>query len=222
MSRTRGSRRGGDRGLRGAHVGVVAEAGGDERGGEVARALAAVAAARRRASAAAAARRPTARRASGRRRRRRASPARPRRRSRRPTAGCRRGSSSCRRAGRRSSAARSCRGVSEPSSPSIPSSGPGGEQALADQRLGGDVGLGDEVGRAALRLDPQLGRRTPSRSCAPASRAISSASSISHGDRGTAVRPRPLRPRSGRRARAASPRRRGGRRAGRRAGSRRR
>ena len=34
---------------------------------------------------------------------------------------------------------------------------PGGEQAVADQLLGRDVGLGDEVGRAALRLDPQLG-----------------------------------------------------------------
>ena len=154
MSRTRGSSAG-DLGLRGAHVGVVAEAGGDERVASspaCSRPSQRLAVERRRAAAHGG---PAARRASGRRRRRRACPPRPRPRSRRPTAGCRRGSSWCRRAGRRSSAARSCRGVSEPSSPSMPSSGRAASSALADQLLGGDVGLGDEVGRAALRLDPQ-------------------------------------------------------------------
>ena len=47
--------------------------------------------------------------------------------------------------------------VSEPSSPSIPSSGRAASRRSRIELLGRDVGLGDEVGRAALRLDPQLG-----------------------------------------------------------------
>ena len=40
--------------------------------------------------------------------------------------------------------------------------GPRGQQRLADQLLGGDVGGGDEIGRAALRLDvDRRARRTP-------------------------------------------------------------
>ena len=47
--------------------------------------------------------------------------------------------------------------VSEPSSPEQPVVGARSEQAVADQPLGGDVGLRDEVGGAALRVDPEVG-----------------------------------------------------------------
>ena len=100
--------------LRGAHVRVVAEAGRDERGREPAAALGAPQRLAVEGRRLVAQRPPRPRRASGRRRGRRASPTRPRPRSRRTTAGSRRGSWSCRRAGRRSSAARSCRACPSP------------------------------------------------------------------------------------------------------------
>ena len=58
--------------------------------------------------------------------------------------------------------------------------GPRGGDALADQVLGGVVGLGDQVGRAcSWRSSAASGPRNASRSSAPASRATDSASARS-------------------------------------------
>ena len=65
---------------------------------------------------------------------------------------------------------------SPPSSPRIAVVGPRGGEPLADQPLGGVVGLGDEVGRARLGGHVhEPGRRTPRAVAAPASRATDSA-----------------------------------------------
>ena len=106
--------------------------------------------------------------------------------------------------------------------------GPGGLEPRADQPLGRDVGLGDEVGRRALGADREPAVAEPenaSRSPAPASCATSGREreQLAHAGSAAGGRAEPAGrgPRAARRATAASPRRRAGRRAGRRPGSRR-
>ena len=116
--------------------------------------------------------------------------------------------------------------VDDPAQPARPASSPPSSprnrrraarpQPRADQRLGGLVGLRDEVGRRALGLDLERGPPNASSSWAPASRATSSASSRrlmappAGGGRPSRARARAARP-----ARAACPRRRAARRAAR-------
>ena len=126
---------------------------------------------------AAARRRRRARRARGRRRRRRARPRNPRPRSDTAHCGMPKRKLMVPSSGSTTQRMPLVPWVSPPSSPSTPSSGPRGGDPLADQVLGGMVGLADTrsvgVDLAEIRSS---GPRKASRSSAPASRATDSAS----------------------------------------------